>query len=96
MSLKLDPDFLRTSMDMWRAALDMTIPIHDSLKVHFMARRGALLKGFSDTGNSWSMMLNACTPVTEANQAALDLLKADVDQFRRWADSALLELKTLA
>jgi len=60
-----------------------------------MERRGALLKGFSDTGRSWSLVLNACTPATEADRVELDLLKADVDLFRSWADVVLLELKTL-
>lgn len=95
MNLHLDPDFLRTSMDMWRATVDMTIPVHDSLKIHMMERRGSLLKGFSDTGRSWTMVLNACKPATENDGAELDRLKADVQAFRDWADAAIQELKSL-
>lgn len=46
MKLELDPDWLRTSMTMWRDAVDMKIPVHDNFKVHFIERRGSLLEGF--------------------------------------------------
>lgn len=65
MKIELDPEFLRTSMDLWRQAVDMEIPIHDSLRMHFFSRRGELLAGFVKTAGQWSMVLNACKATGE-------------------------------
>lgn len=95
MNVQLDPGFLRTSMNLWRAATDMTIPVHDSFKIHFMERRGSLLQGFSDTGRLWSMMLGACTPSSDADRAEFEELKADIQAFKDWADKSLQDLRDL-
>lgn len=95
MKIELNPEWLRTSMSMWRDAVDMNIPIHDSFKVHFLEKRGAILDGFVKTATSWSMILRTCKADGE-DQAALESLLADVEAFKKWAESGLSELSNLA
>lgn len=95
MKLELDPAFLRTSMELWRDAVDMKIPVHDTFKVHFLERRGQLLQGFSRTGANWLMVLDACKAEGD-DLAELAALKAQVKDFKQWADEGLEELRTLA
>ncbi|MCU1533485.1 MAG: hypothetical protein JWO49_3056 [Arthrobacter sp.] len=95
MNLELDPAWLRTSMTLWRDAVDMNIPIHDDFKVHFLQRRGVLLDGFTKTATAWSMLLNACKAEGDA-LAELVSLKADVEQFKQWAEDGTKALNTLA
>lgn len=95
MKLDLDPDWLRTSMNMWRDAVDMKIPVHDNFKIHFLERRAALLEGFVKTGTSWLTVLRACKAEGQ-DLVELDVLKADVEAFKKWADDGLKELNTMA
>ena len=95
MNVELNPEWLRTSMSMWRDAVDMKIPIHDSFKVHFLEKRGTLLDGFVKTATSWSMILRTCKAEGD-NQVALESLLAEVDEFKKWAESGLSELSSLA
>lgn len=94
MKLELNLDWLCTSMELWRDAVDMKIPVHDNLKVHFLERRGQLLQGFSRTGADWLMVLNACEAEGD-DLAALEVLKAQVQEFKQWADDGLQELGNL-
>lgn len=94
MKLELDPEWLRTSMSMWRDAVDMKIPIHDSFKVHFLEKRGTLLEGFVKTATSWMTVLRACKAEGE-DQAALESLMADVEAFKKWSEEGLSELSNL-
>jgi hypothetical protein len=96
MKLDLDPDFLRTSMTMWKDAVDMKINVHDDFKIHFMANRRSLLEGFLKTAAAWSMLLNSCKPAGDADTEVLSALKADVDEFRLWAEQGLLDLSDIA
>ena len=94
MKVDLDPEFLRTSMTLWRDAVDMKMPVHDDFKIHFMQNRAKLLDGFAKTATSWSMVLNACKQ--EAPEAeSLEKLKADVQAFKKWAEAGLAELRDL-
>lgn len=95
MKLDLDPDWLRTSMTMWRDAVDMRIPIHDNLKIHFLERRASLLDGFVKTGTSWLAVLRACK-AEGRDLVELDALNADVEAFKKWADDGLKELHAMA
>ncbi len=88
MKLELDPEWLRTSMNMWRDAVDMKIPIHDSFKVHFLEKRGNMLEGFVKTANSWMTVLRACKAEGE-DQAALESLMAEVKAFKKWSEGGL-------
>jgi hypothetical protein len=94
MKLELDPETLRDSMALWRDATDMKIPIHDDFKIHFMQNRSKLLDGFVRTATSWSMLLNACKQDTSEPES-LELLKADVQAFKKWAEDALDEIRSL-
>ncbi len=94
MKVDLDPEFLRTSMTLWRDAVDMKMRVHDDFKIHFMQNRAKLLEGFAKTATSWSMVLNACkqeTPETET----LAQLKADVEEFKKWAEDGLAQIRAL-
>lgn len=92
--VELDPAILRVSMQMWRDATDLRMPVHDSFKVHFMENRRSLLFGFAKTGRAWQMMLRAMS--APGNAAELDALRAEVAAFVQWAEAGLAELQRLA
>lgn len=95
MKRDLDPEWLRTSMMKWRHAVAMEIPVPDSFNVHFIERRGSLLKGFVKTGSARLIVLLACK--AEGHDLVdLKVLKADVTGFKKWADSGLTDLNTIA
>lgn len=91
--VELDPSFIRVSMDMWRDATDMKIPLHDAFKIHFMERRKSLLEGFEKTGKAWLSMLRAMKPTSNASE--LVALRADIEEFVRWAEDGLATLAHL-
>lgn len=91
--VELAPSFIRASMDMWRNATDMKIPLHDAFKIHFMERRKSLLEGFEKTGKAWLAMLRAMKPTSNASE--LVALRADIEEFVRWADDGLATLAHL-
>ncbi|MFC0698019.1 hypothetical protein [Paraburkholderia humisilvae] len=88
-----DPGYLRTCMELWKAALDMTIPVHDAFKIHFMANRRPLLEGYVKTGNAWLMTLR-CMRTTSGGEA-LDQLRAEIKEFIDWAEDGLRALDAL-
>lgn len=91
--VELDPSFIRVSMDMWRNATDMKIPLHDAFKIHFMERRKSLLEGFEKTGKAWLAMLRAMKSTSNASE--LVALRADIEEFVRWAEDGLATLAHL-
>lgn len=95
MHLDLDCAWLRTSMELWRDAVDMNIPMHDDFKVHFWENRAAFLDGFTKTATAWLMLLDSCKADGDA-LAELAVLKADVEQFKTWAQDGARDLHTLA
>jgi hypothetical protein len=42
------------------------------------------------------MLLNSCKPAGDADTEVLSALKADVDEFRLWAEQGLLDLSDIA
>ncbi|NVM80070.1 hypothetical protein FHW83_005915 [Duganella sp. SG902] len=90
-TVRLDPGMMRMSMQLWREATDMKIPIHDSLKLHFIANRRAMLNNHARTAKAWGTMLESMR-APGLDQAHLDKLKAQVDEFREWAEAGLAEL----
>ncbi|CAB3737989.1 PX domain-containing protein [Paraburkholderia rhynchosiae] len=89
-----NPDVLRASMDLWRKATDMEIPLADQFKIHFMERRRALLEGFVKTGAAWTMILRDMKAVEGDDQ--LERLRDEVTGFVTWADEGLKSLDALA
>jgi hypothetical protein len=95
MKLELDPDELRVSMDMWRKAIDMEIPLAPSIRSHFLSRRGALLEGFVKTANNWASLLHYCK-ATGDDQLQLEALRGEIDAFKDWAEAGIDDLAKLA
>lgn len=95
MKLDLDAEWLRTSMSLWRDAIDLKIPVHDDFKVNFMERRVPLLDGFIKTGSAFLIVLRACKAEGD-DLVELDALKADVENFKKWAENGLKELRAMA
>lgn len=92
MQCTLDPEHLRSQMRLRRAATDMKLPMHARLKVHFMTHRAELLSNFSLTAGAWMILLHGCT-TREAAQ--LEALKADIVDFKAWADEELQALQRM-
>ncbi|CAE6843836.1 hypothetical protein R69658_06847 [Paraburkholderia aspalathi] len=90
LNVEFDPGFMRVSMDMWRSATDMTIPVLDTFKFHFMEQRQSLLMGFVKTGKAWLMVLATMTSTAQGSE--LDTLRAEVKVFAEWAERGLAEL----
>lgn len=94
-TVRLDPGMIRMSMQLWRDATDMKIPIHDSMKLHFIANRRAMLANHKKTATAWSMMLEAMR-APGLDQKCLDELQAQVEEFGAWAKAGLAELDQVA
>jgi len=95
MKIEFNPDHIRSSIDLWRSATDMKIPVHDEFKLHFIKNRGAILGNFERTAKSWLSLLRAMTPVPES-KAEFDQLKAAVEEFGAWATTELEKLQAIA
>jgi hypothetical protein len=95
MKIELNPEMLKVSMDLWRKAVDMEIPLAREIRIHFFARRGELLDGFARTASNWSMLLRCCK-ATGDDLLALDALEEEVDNFKKWAENGIRELAQLA
>lgn len=94
MELQLDPHAIRNHMTLRRAATDMKLPMDERLKVHFITRRAELLSNFSLTAGAWMLLLHAC--VAEGQDGAtLDSLKAEILDFKTWAEDGLQELQRM-
>lgn len=94
MNVTLDPEYIRGLMAVRRAATDMKLPMNERMKLHFMARRQDLLCNFTLTAGAWLMMLNGCR-TRGPESAALASLKADIVEFKEWADESLQELQRM-
>lgn len=94
MNIQFDPDTLRVSMQMWREAVDLTIPMRDDLKIHFMENRRPILASYAATSRSWATVLHSMTPAPE-DKAEFDQLRLEVDDFGAWAQRELDELTKL-
>lgn len=95
MKLDLDPEKLKTSMDLWRQAVDMEIPLAHEVRIHFFAKRGQLLDSFVKMAGNWLMLLRCCKATGE-DVIALDDLEEEIDRFKKWAEDGISELALLA
>lgn len=95
MKLELDPEFLTTSMGLWRQAVDMEIDLAPEIRSHLISRRGKLLRGFVKIASNWLTVLHACTATGE-DLIQLQTLVSEVEGFKGWAEAELSELEKLA
>lgn len=96
-TVRLDPSYMLASMKMWRDAVDMKTPLHDSFKVHFMANRRGVLAGFEKTALAWEMLLgDGSMRADGAGRQRLAEVLAKVEEFRAWAKAGLAELDQMA
>ncbi|GHD04658.1 hypothetical protein GCM10007320_65680 [Pseudorhodoferax aquiterrae] len=94
-TVTLDTEELETQIELWRAAVDMKIPIADHLKLHFIAKRREILVRLLDTGKNYEALLALMKPV-EADKERFAESRRKVQEFRRWAADGLHELNELA
>src|SRR5664279_4376936 len=81
MKIDFDPEWIRTSMEMWRKTVDVQIPIHDNFKIHFFEQRGTILARFAETSIAWGTVLRGCS-ASGADLVDLNSIKADVEAFK--------------
>jgi len=94
MQLTLDPETVRSLIELRRAATDIKLPMHERLKVQFMTRRAQLLSNFSLTAGAWMILLHGCK-VQARDKAELESLMADVLAFKDWAEEGLQALRRM-
>ena len=94
MNIQFDAAHIRDCMSLWRESVDMKIPMKDEFKVHFMARRGDILRNFAATGKSWLMMLHNAK-AGEGDTADFDALVEEIKTFEAWATSELKAIDKL-
>lgn len=94
MKLDLDPEGLRVSMEMWRKAVDLQIPLRSDIRTHFLSSRGDLLKGFVKLAGNWLTVLHSCK-ATGPDLVEFEQLVADIEDFKRWAEVGIAELALL-
>jgi hypothetical protein len=92
-SVELNPEWLRVSMDLWRNGLDMKIPVADDIKIHFIQNRKRLLENFVKTAGIWESLLREMQATDDAE--ALKHLRNEVQEFAGWAKSELAVLERL-
>lgn len=90
-TVRLDPAMMRMSMNLWRDATDMKIPIHDSLKLHFITKRREMLANHAKTAKAWGMVLESMR-APGLDQGPLDVLQGEVEAFGQWAEAGMAEL----
>lgn len=94
-TVSLDTEELDTQIELWRATVDMKIPISDHLKLHFIAKRREILAGLLETGRHYDALLALMEPV-DADRERFAESRRKVQEFRRWAADGLHELNELA
>jgi hypothetical protein len=94
MRIDLDPANLTSSMQHWRDALDMKIPMKDEFKLHFMQQRPALLKNHERTAAAWLMLLRPVVPTVE-ERGEFDQLIVEIEDFQNWAAGELKALEQI-
>ena len=85
MKIDLDPTWLCTSMQVWRGTVDMKIPVHDSLKVYFLAQ----------TAISWPTVLSACKK-DGPDAVKFEVLKTEFTAFNNWTECGLQQMDAMA
>lgn len=91
----LNTEELETQIELWRATVDMKIPIPDHLKLHFIAKRREILAGLLETGRHYDALLALMEPV-EADKERFAESRRKVQDFRRWAADGLHDLNESA
>lgn len=94
-TVTLNTEELETQIELWRATVDMKIPISDLLKLHFIAKRREILTGLLETGRHYDALLALMEPV-EADKERFAESRRKVQEFRRWAADGLHDLNELA
>lgn len=94
-TVTLNTEELETQIELWRATVDMKIPISDHLKLHFIAKRREILTGLLETGRHYDALLALMEPV-EADKERFAESRRKVQEFRRWAADGLHDLNELA
>jgi len=94
-TVTLDTEELGAQIDLWRATVDMEIPIADHLKLHFIAKRREILMGLLETGRHYDAMLALMEPV-EADRGRFATSRRKVQEFRRWAADGLHRLNEVS
>ncbi|MFK3741013.1 hypothetical protein [Massilia sp. TN1-12] len=83
--MKIDVEGLQGMLDIYRSATDLKIPVHASLKGHFIKNRQQLLDGFAKMASAQNMMLGCLVPQTDDEKAQLIEAKRIVEEFGDWA-----------
>ena len=96
MHLTLNPDWLRTSMKLWREVVEGKIPTHDKLKVHLITQHADNLQNFVNVGKAWLTVLKSCTPASiDEDKADFEMLLDEIKLFVKRAESSLDEMQML-
>lgn len=95
MKISIDFSFINTVIELWRSSTDMQIPIHDSLKLHFLQNRGQILDNFKTTANAWKMLLRTAVPDAGDEVEFQETMKA-IEEFDAWVERELTALEVLS
>lgn len=95
LSVKLDPEKLRTVMQLWRASLSHEMPMATEFQLHFMSERPVILRNYESAANAWLLAFRSAE-APESEQMALVTLIADIEAFQAWVKQELEALETLS
>ena len=95
MRVELDAEHMRTSMAMWRDAVDLKIPMRADIRSHMLLMRAKILERFSAAAQAWQTVLNGCK-AEGPDAVELQQLKDEVEDFKVWAHESLKVLADLA
>lgn len=95
MKLEIDPDNLRTCMQLWKDSLSHAIPMATEFQLHFIQERPAILQNYERSAGAWLIALRGAQPAPE-DQVAFEALIADIEAFQAWAKAESGALDRLA
>jgi hypothetical protein len=93
MQVDFEPEALTTMIRLWQADTDMEVPMADEFKVHMMVNRRKILQSHVATAKAWTLFFMSLS--TDGDDAGLEIVKAQVENFKLWAEASLLELEAL-
>ena len=95
MRVNLDPEGLRTSMQLWRDAVDLKMELAPSIRSHMMVKRRQILSNYALVARHWLTLLTYCVP-DPGEESQLQSLRKDIEDFNAWAEGEFQAITTLS
>lgn len=86
-----DLESFQSMIDVWRAALDVMIPMKDEFKIHMIANRRNLLLRQRHAAEAFSLMFRCM----EGEISEMESIRKIIDDYRDWTEQELRQMNEL-